>query len=495
MKVNEESFAQVPSGYFSPTDFEKCAQISHLLEQSAGQLLVLTAPIREILSFYFAKSVGMASERGTDRALTVRRFPKERDEILSGINEKFRVMDAKNIEHARQQYNQELWLVEFLNKASVSEVIFAVKTLRKLPKIGINILVLADPEGSRGMKELLHAVTSKRFDFSLPSEIQVKEAMSTVSTGPCFAEMSLIAKAIGLENIDQIKIKESSIQNQGSSYFSLIPNNQNDFASDQDVEVLIRKEKKKRLAEDRNSTSIGTKFGEYFFARGKISRHLAYCMMGSFGLAMMMTTRSSTNEEHLGSEIATIVEQASIPIEDSQDLKLLNTVDSPVIYGEEVPLSEVSDSIQISSGLTELGFDEEKLKSIFNPDSDAESSMEDITRKKKLPSNGAATSVLEQAVLPTAPRAHEAQEDDQQTFYVQHAAFNQLEGAMIWKDRNSRNYSSEIFTKGERPKMFVVLTGPFLKRQEAEASITGQGDAFVITGNVIGELVFSVTKL
>ncbi|MAW33709.1 MAG: hypothetical protein CMK56_04805 [Proteobacteria bacterium] len=495
MKVNEESFAQAPPGYFSPADFKKCAQISHLVEQAAGQLLVLTAPIREILSFYFAKSVGMASGRGPNRAVTVRRFPKERDEILSRINEKFRDIDVKNIEHTQLQNNQELWLVEFLNKASVSEVIFAIQTLRKLPEIGINILVLADPEGSRGMKELLHAVTLKRFDFSLPSKIQVKEAMSTISNGPCFAEMSLIAKAIGLENSDQIKTEESSIQNQRSRYLSHIPNNQNDFASDQDVEMLIRKEKKRRLAEDRDETSIGTKFGEYFFARAKISRHLAYCVMAVFGVAMMMTTRSSTNEEHLWSGIATSAEETSIPIEDSQDMKLLDIVASPIISGEEAPLSEVSDSIQIPRGPTEIGFDEEELKSIFDLDSDIESSMEDITLEKEVLSIGAATSVLEQSVLPIAPIAQEAQEDGQQNFYVQHAAFNQLEGAMIWKDRNSQDYSSEIFTKGERPKMFVVLSGPFSKRQQAEASIIGQGGAFVVEGNVIGELVFSVTGL
>ena len=80
-------------------------------------------------------------------------------------------------------------------------------------------------------------------------------------------------------------------------------------------------------------------------------------------------------------------------------------------------------------------------------------------------------------------------------YFVQHAAFSQLEGAMVWKNNESSEISAEIFTKGDNPKRFVVLSGPFREKDSASDSIADSSDAFVVPSEAIGEHVYSVSGL
>ena len=80
-------------------------------------------------------------------------------------------------------------------------------------------------------------------------------------------------------------------------------------------------------------------------------------------------------------------------------------------------------------------------------------------------------------------------------YFVQHAAFSQLEGAMVWKNNKASEISTEIFTKGDNPKRFVVLSGPFREKDSASDSIADSSDAFVVPSEAIGEHVYSVSGL
>ena len=80
-------------------------------------------------------------------------------------------------------------------------------------------------------------------------------------------------------------------------------------------------------------------------------------------------------------------------------------------------------------------------------------------------------------------------------YFVQHAAFSQLEGAMVWKNNKASEISTEIFIKGDNPKRFVVLSGPFKEKDSASESIADSSDAFVVPSEAIGEHVYSVSGL
>ena len=94
-------------------------------------------------------------------------------------------------------------------------------------------------------------------------------------------------------------------------------------------------------------------------------------------------------------------------------------------------------------------------------------------------------------------RAHTSAEIPlkKEEYFVQHAAFSQLEGAMVWKNNKASEISTEIFIKGDNPKRFVVLSGPFREKDSASESIADSSDAFVVTSEAIGEHVYSVSGL
>ena len=82
-----------------------------------------------------------------------------------------------------------------------------------------------------------------------------------------------------------------------------------------------------------------------------------------------------------------------------------------------------------------------------------------------------------------------------EAYFIQHAAFSQLEGAMVWRNNYGTESATEIYTKGDNPKRFVVLTGPFKEREQATKSIDKNSDAYVVPGRLIGDPIRMVTTL
>ena len=66
---------------------------------------------------------------------------------------------------------------------------------------------------------------------------------------------------------------------------------------------------------------------------------------------------------------------------------------------------------------------------------------------------------------------------------------------MVWRSNNASDGAAEIFTKGDNPKRFVVLTGPFKEREQAIKSLDKNSDAYVVPGRLIGDPIQMVTTL
>ena len=82
-----------------------------------------------------------------------------------------------------------------------------------------------------------------------------------------------------------------------------------------------------------------------------------------------------------------------------------------------------------------------------------------------------------------------------EAYFIQHAAFSQLEGAMVWRNNNASDSTTAIFTKGDNPKRFVVLTGPFKEREQAIKLIDKNSDSYVVPGRLIGDPIRMVPTL
>ena len=74
--------------------------------------------------------------------------------------------------------------------------------------------------------------------------------------------------------------------------------------------------------------------------------------------------------------------------------------------------------------------------------------------------------------------------------YIQHASFRLSQGAYIWKNNEKRLVDAQIFSKGKVDTRYVVVSGPFADRLEAQQYLDNVGvtdKAYFILGNVLGE--------
>ena len=74
--------------------------------------------------------------------------------------------------------------------------------------------------------------------------------------------------------------------------------------------------------------------------------------------------------------------------------------------------------------------------------------------------------------------------------YIQHASFRLSQGAYIWKNNAKRLLDAQIFSKGKVDTRYVVVSGPFADRLEAQQYLDNVGvtdKAYFILGNVLGE--------
>ena len=92
----------------------------------------------------------------------------------------------------------------------------------------------------------------------------------------------------------------------------------------------------------------------------------------------------------------------------------------------------------------------------------------------------------------TLPATREVKQ--KQMFFVQHAAFSHLEGAMIWVNRELLGQAARIHMSKD-PNLFVVLTGPYFDKELAKDAISQGSGAFLVPQNEIGSSIGSVSSL
>jgi hypothetical protein len=111
-----------------------------------------------------------------------------------------------------------------------------------------------------------------------------------------------------------------------------------------------------------------------------------------------------------------------------------------------------------------------------------ESLAETLTTEAKLDSEQSLTELF--IVTPPRPNAD--------AVYIQHASFRFPQGAFVYKSNAKSLAGTQIFSKGSADLRYVVVSGPFLDRVEAQGYLDNAGvtdKAYFILGGVLGELV------
>ena len=148
-----------------------------------------------------------------------------------------------------------------------------------------------------------------------------------------------------------------------------------------------------------------------------------------------------------------------------------------------------------TSVATEIKEDETELMQIFSVEEGLSTELAGAEQSLSDDLSNLTTDVLREQSLSVKASLTSEIPLKKEEFFVQHAAFSQLEGAMVWKNNNVSEVSTEIFIKGDNPKRFVVLSGPFREKDTASDSIADSSDAFVVPSEAIGEHVYSVSGL
>ena len=109
-------------------------------------------------------------------------------------------------------------MAESINRATLPEVIFAAKTLRKLPGSGASLIILANSENSKGIKDLLHSVKVDRYDFSQPVESEISLALQKSCSDDTHADILAIANKAGVRRLARIKSADPLIDGKTKTF-------------------------------------------------------------------------------------------------------------------------------------------------------------------------------------------------------------------------------------------------------------------------------------
>ncbi len=478
----------LPSEYLSSEGVEKCNQIVESLQES-GKVVLMVAPNAELASFHLKNISKTLTQSRLDRVDPIRitKLFKDRDSIVQAINRLLKQRAVNRVCTASAEKTQEIWVAESINRANLPEVIFAAKTLRKLPGSGASLIILANSENSKGIKELLHSVKVDRYDLSQPVESEISLALQKPCSDDTRADILAIANKAGVRGLAQIKatgpFTDSKTRTLSQS------ETEESFFSDEDVRLLIRSEKQKKTASDKENKSwIKEAIKNFGEIKGVGLAFFVIVLL--LPIAIPITDSKSERRDFQQSENAEPPRELQrddrnltqeVPLEQKNSLKLINGAKA-IVASNSLPEGQII-------------LNEDDLKKLFDTERNLLNQKVEEPNSVSLRSSTGISSNLSEGIENSPTDSVRELAQTKEAYFIQHAAFSQLEGAMVWRSNNARDSATEIFTKGDNPKRFVVLTGPFKEREQAIKSIDKNSDAYVVPGRLIGDPIHMVTTL
>ena len=480
MVPKQKNNQRIPNGYFSLAEYQKCSEIVRELE-SSGSTILLTAMKPALAAYYVSLISNKVVNRGPRDTVMVRKMPRDKDQIIEALNQKLNDKPSSSLSESESFRANEVWLYESLNGLSVPNIVFASRTVRQLALAGVSLLVSINGQQSGGMKDIIHSCKAKRWDFDSPSLEEYEGLLERTSDNSVLHSVEELGRELGLYTLPKDpKPRLLSFGKIDSAAITEDP--ADDFMSDSDVLDLIKKHKKDRKPLE----SFGRRMWKQLLSAGSNGRLNAIKLAGGLSLIVVI----SALQLELTSPSGGITDKSQmVPSSGSKD-----QTETHLKITDEKRDMELKPILSTSAS-TAINHDETELMQIFaigqglSPAEAvaAPTLTEDISHLR-------ADFVGEQKLAAKAPPNAEIPSKKEE-YFVQHAAFNHLEGALVWKNKKASEISAEIFIKGDNPKRFVVLTGPFREKDSASDSIVDSSDAFVVPSEAIGEHVYSVSGL
>jgi len=425
----------------------------------AGSVVITAASNESLLAHYTRVLLSqMSGQNGSSKSkLAVRRMPGDKDGLLVALNRLLAELDFEGVEAKKKVPTSEVWLYELPGPSDSEMIITTANMIRQFKAAGVSIIVnsrQARP-GSELLNKLSQRVRGTLVEFALPD----KEA--------CIA---LAEKVSGTTDALQVN---GLIKDLGHTIRRPQPASLAGFA-DESVSTQERLTQrvpikpahdKSRPASDLSRTRYKSKPSKRSMFSGAAT--VLAALFGIYALNGENWSNLKTSASTLYADMSTSIVSATETTAIAEVAPVLS--DTSIAGTDTQLLTPTSESNTQSTPLVQMAALEESLA-------------ETLTTEAKLDSEQSLTELF--IATPSRPSAD--------AVYIQHASFRFPQGAFVYKSNAKSLAGTQIFSKGSSDLRYVVVSGPFLDRVEAQGYLDNAGvtdKAYFILGGVLGELV------
>ena len=431
---------------------------------NAGSVIITAAGNESLLAHYTRVLLSQLPGQNTldQRKLSVRRMPRDKDALLAALNRLLAELDFESVGAKKKVPTSEIWLYELPGPSDSEFIVTTAKMIRQFKAAGVSIIVnsrQARP-GSELLSKLSQRVRGTLVEFALPDKDSCIALAEKVTGTSDALQVNGLIKDLGY-----------TFQKSQAASLSVFPQ---ETAVDLSTQQMLTQ--RKPIKATRQTSSKISPTADLPSIRSIGRRSKKFLLVGGVFISVAMFGFYAVNQINwvdLQSSVSTLY----------ADLIQSNEVANSTGETSSNPLGEEVKAVAASSNArqTTLAVSEQ---SVSSKSSDQMSALEE-SLAETLELNDSEENLTELFLFkPPLPNAS--------AVYVQHASFRLSQGAYIWKNNAKRLSDAQIFSKGSTDTRFVVVSGPFTDRLEAQQYLDNVGvtdKAYFILGDALGELL------
>ena len=444
---------------FSPEDSDAVDTCRRALTH-AGSVVITAAGNESLLAHYTRVLLSqMPGQNASGQSkCSVRRMPRDKDALLAALNRLLAELDFESVGGKQKVPTSEVWLYELPGPSDSELIVTTAKMIRQFKAAGVSIIVnsrQARP-GSELLSKLSQRVRGTLVEFALPD----KES--------CIA---LAEKVAGTSDALQVNglIKDLgyTIQKTQPATLAKFPQDLNDGLSTQEMLTQRRPVKSTTQVPGNIAPTAALPTPQRLSPAVKKSLLVSgvFVSVALFGL-YAINGNNWADMQGSASTLYTDFTQSAEVFSSSIGETATNLSADAVAAVAASPSSEQTgtQASVVTKSPEQMASLEASLAQTLEA-ADSEESLAELF-----------------VVTPPRPNAN--------AVYIQHASFRLSQGAYIWKNNAKRLLDAQIFSKGKVDTRYVVVSGPFADRLEAQQYLDNVGvtdKAYFILGNVLGE--------
>ena len=444
---------------FSPEDSDAVDTCRRALTH-AGSVVITAAGNESLLAHYTRVLLSqMPGQNASGQSkCSVRRMPRDKDALLAALNRLLAELDFESVGGKQKVPTSEVWLYELPGPSDSELIVTTAKMIRQFKAAGVSIIVnsrQARP-GSELLSKLSQRVRGTLVEFALPD----KES--------CIA---LAEKVAGTSDALQVNglIKDLgyTIQKTQPATLAKFPQDLNDGLSTQEMLTQRRPVKSTTQVPGNIAPTAALPTPQRLSPAVKKSLLVSgvFVSVALFGLYAI----NGNNWADMQSSASTLYTDFTQSAE---------VVSSSIGETATNPSVDAVAAVAASASAEQTG----AQASVVTKSPEQMASLE-ASLAQTLEAADSEESLAELFVVtPPRPNAN--------AVYIQHASFRLSQGAYIWKNNAKWLLDAQIFSKGKVDTRYVVVSGPFADRLEAQQYLDNVGvtdKAYFILGNVLGE--------